>query len=29
MDTFGGVVYLRPVSGGPEWEADPRWIARG
>ncbi|MFC8451494.1 hypothetical protein [Kitasatospora sp. NPDC057223] len=29
MDTLGGVVYLRPVSGGPEWEADPRWIVRG
>ncbi len=29
MDTLGGAVYLRPVAGGPEWEADPRWIARG
>ena len=28
MDRLGKSVFLRPESGGPEWEADPGWIDR-
>ncbi|MET9614654.1 hypothetical protein [Kitasatospora indigofera] len=28
MDRIGKAVYLRPESGGAEWEADPGWIDR-
>ncbi|OKI12052.1 hypothetical protein [Streptomyces sp. CB03911] len=28
MDRIGKTVYLRPESGGAEWEADPGWIDR-
>ena len=28
MDRLGKSVFLRPESGGAEWEADPGWIDR-
>ncbi|MFF7634775.1 hypothetical protein ACFZB9_16695 [Kitasatospora sp. NPDC008050] len=28
MDQVSRVVYLRPERGGPEWEADPRWLEK-
>ncbi len=28
MDRIGRSVFLRPESGGPEWETDPGWIDR-
>jgi hypothetical protein len=28
MDQVSHIVYLRPEHGGPEWEADPRWLEK-
>ncbi|WP_035845385.1 hypothetical protein [Kitasatospora azatica] len=28
MDRVGPRIYLRPEHGGPEWEADPRWLVK-
>lgn len=28
MDQVGRIVYLRPERGGPEWEADPKWLEK-